>query len=127
MLITAELLLRDNLRASILTVGELYTDTLPELDNATGHYADRFATFPPGMWVRRYQGAQWLTRSVPGPGFILFLRAWSGLPAVKGFLEAHGQFVMSSLSAVPEVACNVWISQRREPESTRRVKSLQAD
>ncbi|EBY2753533.1 hypothetical protein C3N85_22645 [Salmonella enterica subsp. enterica serovar Morehead] len=126
MLITAELLLRDNLRDSMLTVAELYTDTLPGLDSATGRYADQSATFPPGPWVRRYQGSEWLTRSVPGPAFVLFLKGWRGLPAVAAFLDAYGRFVMSSLQAIPDVVCNVWISQRREPVLAWRMDCPQA-
>ncbi|ECU9385518.1 hypothetical protein CKQ16_19670 [Salmonella enterica subsp. enterica serovar Newport] len=49
-----------------------------------------------------------------GVGFFLFLRAWSGLPVVRTFLKEYGRFVKTSLQAIPEVDCIVWISQRRE-------------
>lgn len=69
MLITVELLLADNLRHSLLTVGELDISTQPRLERVVECYTERFATLPPGMWYRQYQGRRWLTRSLPGPAF----------------------------------------------------------
>lgn len=69
MLITVELLLADNLRRSLLTIGELDISPLPGLEAVTECYAERFATIPSGMWYRQYRGQRWLTRSLPGPAF----------------------------------------------------------
>lgn len=69
MLITVELLLADNLRHSLLTLGALDLSPLPGLERVVECYTERFATLPPGMWYRQYQGQRWLTRSLPGPAF----------------------------------------------------------
>ncbi|HIB1583245.1 TPA: hypothetical protein ACWV6E_005860, partial [Salmonella enterica subsp. enterica serovar Muenchen] len=69
MLITVELLLTDNLRRSLLTLGALDLSPLPGLEAFIECYTERFATIPPGMWYRQYQGQRWLTRSLPGPAF----------------------------------------------------------
>ncbi|EAA4684163.1 hypothetical protein DQD18_15180 [Salmonella enterica subsp. enterica serovar Oranienburg] len=122
MLITVELLLSDNLRRSLLTVGELDAGTLPGLEAMIGRYAGKYATIPPGMWYRRWQGRRWLTRSVPGPEFFLFLSRWREVPEVRVFLENHSRFVLASLQAIPEAFCNVWINQPEEPELAGCVK-----
>lgn len=69
MLITVELLPADNLRRSLLTLGEPDLSPLPGLERVIECYTERFATLPPGMWYRQYQGQRWLTRSLPGPAF----------------------------------------------------------
>lgn len=87
MLITVELLLTDNLRRSLLTLGEPDLSSLPGLERVIECYTERFATLPPGMWYRQYQGQRWLTRSLPGSAFFLFLRRWRNIPEVRCFLE----------------------------------------
>lgn len=47
MLITVELLLTDNLRRSLLTLGELDLSPLPGLERVVECYTERFAPFPP--------------------------------------------------------------------------------
>lgn len=69
MLITVELLLADNPRRSLLTIGALDINLLPGLEAVIECYTERFATIPPGMWYRQYRGQRWLTRSLPGPAF----------------------------------------------------------
>ncbi|HGB3471558.1 TPA: hypothetical protein ACIVB1_001847 [Salmonella enterica subsp. diarizonae serovar 61:l,v:z35] len=53
----------------MLTVRELCTDAFPALDSVVVHYDDKNATIPPGSWVRKCRGCQWLTQNVPGSGF----------------------------------------------------------
>lgn len=100
MLITVELLLADNLRHSLLTVGELDISTQPRLERVVECYTERFATLPPGMWYRQYQGRRWLTRSLPGPAFFMFLSRWRNIPEVRCFLESHERFVFASRQSV---------------------------
>ncbi|ECI9603633.1 TPA: hypothetical protein ACWV6Y_004731 [Salmonella enterica subsp. enterica serovar Muenchen] len=116
MLITVELLPADNQRRSLLTLGELDTRPLPGLETAIECYTERFATLPPGMWYRQYQGQRWLTRSLPGLAFFMFLSRWRNIPEVRCFLESHERFVFASRQSVTEVRCNVWIHQ---PEDRR--------
>lgn len=111
MLITVELLLTDNLRRSLLTLGELDLSPLPGLERVIECYTERFATLPPGMWYRQYQGQRCLTRSLPGLAFFLFLRRWRNIPEVRCFLESHERFVFASRQSVTEVRCNVWITR----------------
>lgn len=75
MLITVELLLADNPRRSLLTIGEMDISSLPGVEAVTECYTERFATIPPGMWYRYYQGRRWRTRSIPGPAFFCFSAA----------------------------------------------------
>lgn len=117
MLITVELLLADNLRRSLLTLGELDTSLLPGLEAVIACYTERFATIPPGMWYREYQGQRWLTRSLPGLAFFLFLSRWRNIPEVRRFLESHERFVFASRQSVREARCSVWIHQSEEPEA----------
>ncbi|HFJ2162826.1 TPA: hypothetical protein ACGTPM_002971 [Salmonella enterica] len=117
MLITVELLLADNPRRSLLTIGEMDISSLPEVEAVTECYTERFATIPPGMWYRYYQGRRWRTRSIPGPAFFLFLSRWRNIPEVRCFLESHNRFVFSSRESAPEVLCNVWIHQSEAPET----------
>ncbi|HDP0317341.1 TPA: hypothetical protein P5S08_002470 [Salmonella enterica subsp. enterica serovar Concord] len=56
MLITVELLMRDNMCHSILTVGELLMDELPAQEPVVVHYTDKYATMPPGLQVRKHRG-----------------------------------------------------------------------
>ncbi|EAR6709545.1 hypothetical protein EWN99_23020 [Salmonella enterica] len=123
MLITVELLLADNPRRSLLTIGELDISLLPGLEAVIECYTERFATIPPGMWYRQYQGQCWLTRSLPGPAFFLFFSRWRNIPEVRHFLESHGQFVHASHKSVREARCDVWINQ---PADEERVKSASA-
>lgn len=111
MLITVELLLADNLRRSLLTIGEMDISSLPGLEAVTKCYTERFATIPPSMWYRYCQGRWWRTRSIPGLDFFLFLRRWRNIPEVRGFLENHGRFVFASQPSVREARCSVWINQ----------------
>ncbi|EAA2982572.1 hypothetical protein DNY73_13550 [Salmonella enterica subsp. diarizonae] len=111
MLITVELLMSDNLRRSLLTIGELDISLQPGLQTVIEFYTERFATIPPGMWYRYYQGQHWLTRSLPGPVFFLFLSRWQNVPEVGFFLGCHSQFVLASYKSVREAHCNVWINQ----------------
>lgn len=117
MLITVELLLADNLRHSLLTLGALDFSPLPGLERVVECYTERFATLPPGMWYRQYQGRRWLTRSLPGPAFFLFLSRWRNIPEVRCFLESHERFVFASRQSVTEARCNVWVHQ---PEDRRQ-------
>ncbi|EIG1925721.1 hypothetical protein ACFDWB_003789 [Salmonella enterica] len=123
MLITVELLLADNLRRSLLTVGELDISTPPGLEAIIACYTERFATIPPGMWYREYQGQRWLTRSLPGPAFFLFLSRCRNIPAVRCFLESHEQFIFASRQSVREARCNVWIHQPEEPDTAWHIRS----
>lgn len=123
MLITVELLFADNPRRSLLTIGKLDISLLPGLEAVTECYTERFATIPPGMWYRQYQGQRWLTRRLPGPAFFLFLSRWRNIPEVRHFLESHGQFVHASRKSVREARCDVWINQ---PADEERVKSASA-
>ncbi|ENU5441509.1 hypothetical protein ACE3YI_000794 [Salmonella enterica] len=47
MLITVELLMSDNLRRSLLTIGELDISLQPGLQTVIECYTERFATIPP--------------------------------------------------------------------------------
>lgn len=78
----------DNLRRSLLTIGQPDISLQPGLQTATECYTERFATIPPGMWYRYYQGQHWLTRSLLGPAFFLFLSRWQNVPEVGCFLGA---------------------------------------
>lgn len=69
MLITVELLLADNPRRSLMTIEEMDISSLPGVEAVTECYTERFATIPPGMWYRYYQGQRWRIRSIPGPFF----------------------------------------------------------
>ncbi|EAY8076984.1 hypothetical protein FTZ84_03865 [Salmonella enterica] len=114
MLMTVELLPADNLRRSLLTLGELDLSPLPGLERVIECYTERFHPSP-GMWYRQYQGQRWLTRSLPGPAFFLSLRRWRNIPEVRCFLESHERFIFASRQSVTEVRCNVWIHQPEEP------------
>lgn len=56
MLITVELLLADNLRRSLLTVGKLDISTQPRLETVIACYTERFATIPPRNVVQGVSG-----------------------------------------------------------------------
>lgn len=109
MLITLELLLCDDLRRSLFTVGSMTVERKPALENAISDYAGLYATTPPGVWVRPYKGRNWLTQSVPALPFFDFLTGWRHVPDVPRFLDAHYHFVQPSPGAMPEARVNVWI------------------
>ncbi|ECD7244677.1 hypothetical protein LVO39_002593 [Salmonella enterica] len=109
MLITPELLLCDDLRGSLFTVGSMTVERKPALESVVSDYAGLYATTPPGVWVRPYKGRNWLTQSVPVLPFFDFLSGWRHVPDVPRFLDAHYHFVPPSPGAMAEARVNVWI------------------
>lgn len=87
MLITVELLLADNLRRSLLTIGELDISPLPGLEAVTECYAERFATIPPRDVVQAVSGAALADPQSAGPGFFSVpqpLAEYTGSQALSG-------------------------------------------
>ncbi|HFW4211704.1 TPA: hypothetical protein ACIBOM_004843 [Salmonella enterica subsp. enterica serovar Reading] len=115
MLITLELLLCDDLRHSMMTLGDLLIEQKPALENAVSDYAGLYATTPPGVWVRSYQGRNWLTQSVPALPFFDFLAGWRHVQDVHLFLDANFRYVSARMS-VPEGRANVWIGWPDGPD-----------
>ncbi|EBW6364099.1 hypothetical protein DPU24_25580 [Salmonella enterica subsp. enterica serovar Oranienburg] len=99
MLITLELLLCDDLRHSMMTLGDLLIEQKPALENAVSDYAGLYATTPPGVWVRSYQ-------SVPALPFFDFLAGWRHVQDVHLFLDANFRYVSARMS-IPEGRANV--------------------
>ncbi|EKO1096406.1 hypothetical protein ACOIPX_002366 [Salmonella enterica] len=109
MLITLELLLRDDLRRSLFTLGSMTVEQKPALESAISDYAGLYATTPPGVWVRSYKGRNWLTQSVPALPFFDFLSGWRHVPDVSRFLDVYYRFVQPSPGAISDARVNVWI------------------
>ncbi|EIU8531019.1 hypothetical protein L6315_004579 [Salmonella enterica subsp. enterica serovar Oranienburg] len=109
MLITLELLLCDDLRRSLSTVGSVEVEHKPAFESAVSDYARLYATTPPGVWLRSYHGCNWLTQSVPALPFFDFLTGWRHMPGVSPFLDVHYNFVRSAADAILEARVNVWI------------------
>ncbi|HIB1549530.1 TPA: hypothetical protein ACWV58_000661 [Salmonella enterica subsp. enterica serovar Muenchen] len=115
MLITLELLLCDDLRRSLFTLGSMTVEQKPALESAISDYAGLYATTPPGVWVRSYKGRNWLTQSAPGLPFFAFLADWRSVPAVAGFIDTHYRYVSARMS-IPEGRANVWVGWPDGPD-----------
>ncbi|HDL6748392.1 TPA: hypothetical protein PXJ82_004123 [Yersinia enterocolitica] len=126
MLLTLELILLQDPKRTLCTVGEVNISYGPELKEAINGYLMQNASTPPGIWTREYKGQQYITQSVPSLPFFLFLKSYELVPIIGEFLAKNFDFAQPSKCTHPDASFNAWVSMPTGFESVAIAMQLTA-